>query len=128
MRRRLLLLCVALLSFSLLGMTRLHEKRTIRVGVYENAPKIFTVEDGTVSGFWADLISTIAREENWGIVWIHGTWEECLQRLANNEIDIMPDAGWSEPRSEIYTFSKETVLVSWARVYVPKGSTYRDHP
>ncbi len=123
MRRNLFVLVILLLSLSLMGLTRPQSQRLIRVGVYENAPKIYTESDGTVAGFWPDLIEYIAQKEGWKIVWVHGTWEESLSRLAANEIDIMPDMGWTTDRSQIYAFSTETVLVSWARLYVPQGSS-----
>ncbi len=126
-RRRKLLFCLSsiLLIFTFFlpaYPVKAQPERIIRVGYYENAPKIFTAEDGTVSGFWADLIRYIAVQERWQIEWVHGTWDEGLSRLANNEIDIMPDMGWSLERSQLYTLSNETVLVSWSRVYVPENS------
>lgn len=123
MRRKISLLVIVCISLSLMGWTQLRQTLTIRVGVYENAPKIYTSGDGSVSGFWPNIIYSIAEQERWKIVWVHGTWEECLERLELNEIDIMPDTGWSEERSKKFAFSTETVLISWARVYVPEGST-----
>ena len=35
---------------------------TIRIGIYENAPKIFTDKDGNATGFWAEITEYIARE------------------------------------------------------------------
>jgi ABC-type amino acid transport substrate-binding protein len=94
----------------------------IRVGVYENIPKIFTNEEGIVTGFWPDLIKYISAQENWQIEWVSGTWTQCLDRLKTGEINILSDTGWTEPRSREYAFSNETVLVSWSRLYVPKNS------
>lgn len=128
MRRNIFILVIALLSLSLMGLTKSQSMQVIRVGVYENAPKIYTASDGTVSGFWPDLIRYIAQKEGWKITWVHGTWEESLQRLLANEIDIMPDTGWTAERSQIFAFSTETVLVSWARLYVPTGSSIQTIP
>lgn len=121
MKRTIHSLILIFLSLNLVGWIQF-QRRVIRVGVYENAPKIFTEDDGSYSGFWPDLIDEIAKEEGWEIVWVYGSWEECLARLENNEIDMLPDVGWSEARSTKFAFSNETVLVSWARLYVPKGS------
>ena len=52
---------------------------------------------------------------------VHG--KKASSRLAANEIDIMPDVGWTTERAQIFAFSTETVLVSWARLYVPEGSS-----
>ncbi|RLB91433.1 MAG: hypothetical protein DRH26_08020, partial [Deltaproteobacteria bacterium] len=94
----------------------------IKVGAYENIPKIFTNEEGIVTGFWPDLVKYISAQEGWQIEWIPGTWMQCLKRLKTGEINILPDTGWTEPRSREYIFSNETVLVSWSRLYVPKDS------
>src|SRR5271157_5305 len=124
MRRTIPLLLFALLSLSQAGGTACAQQpRLIRIGVYENAPKIYTAADGTVSGFWPDLIRYIAGQEGWHIVWVHGTWEDGLTRLAANTIDMMPDTGWTEERSQAFAFSNETVLLSWSILYVPKGSS-----
>jgi PAS domain S-box-containing protein len=93
---------------------------TVRVGVYENQPKIFT-DQGKVSGFWPDIIGYIASIQGWQIEYVHGTWAECLARLENNEIDIMPDVAYTTERAQKYTFSQEAVYVSWSMVYTQAG-------
>jgi PAS domain S-box-containing protein len=123
MRRIFLILCLVFISLSLVGWTQRQQLRTIRVGVYENAPKIYTAADGTVTGFWPALINAIAQKEGWEIVWVPGTWEEGLDRLAKNKIDIMPDTGWTEERNQQFSFSTDTVLASWSNLYVTKGSS-----
>jgi len=94
----------------------------IKVGTYENYPKIFTGEDDTVAGLWADILQYICAKENWQLEWVSGTWAQGLKKLKTGEINIMPDTGWTEPRSRQYDFSRETVLVSWSRLYVPQDS------
>ncbi len=90
---------------------------TVRVGIYENEPKIFTDNEGNASGFWAEITEYIAQQEGWDIEWVHGSWDECLNMLANGEIDIMPDVAYTEARSLLYEFSKVSVLTSWSCVY-----------
>ena len=55
MRRFCLTLFVICVSFSLMGSMQPQTPRTIRLGVYENAPKIYTDNNGTVSGFWPEM-------------------------------------------------------------------------
>ena len=93
----------------------------LKVGLYENAPKIYTDADGQAAGFWPDLLRHIAAEEEWELVWVPGTWEEGLDRLEKGEIDIMPDVAWTEARNKRFDFSQETVLLNWSRLYVRKG-------
>ncbi len=118
----LLFLCLSLFYISLLVMPVLADDSiTLRVGIYENRPKIFTAPNGDAAGFWPEIIAYIAAEEGWEIEYVPGTWTECLDRLKNNEIAIMPDVAYTEERSELYAFSNETVYVSWSRVYTREG-------
>ncbi|MFO8132444.1 MAG: ATP-binding protein [Thermoplasmatota archaeon] len=98
------------------------ESTTVKVGVYDNPPKVFRDENGTYTGFWPLLLEYIADAEEWGIEWVWGTWSECQSRLDNGTIDIMVDVGVTEARAEQYAFSNETVLFSWSRLYAPEGA------
>jgi PAS domain S-box-containing protein len=122
-RRCFLLVILVLLGLFLSAWVPPQDKRVIRAGFYENPPKIYTNEEGVITGFWPEVLNYIATEEGWEIVWVPGTWDENLARLQAGEIDVMPDVGWTQARSEIYTFSEETVLTSWARLYVPPSSS-----
>ncbi|MBN1160842.1 MAG: transporter substrate-binding domain-containing protein [Dehalococcoidales bacterium] len=93
----------------------------VRVGIYDNQPKIFTDDNGNPAGFWPDLVRYIAQKEGWEIEWVHGTWTECMERLERNEIDMMPDVAYTEERDENFDFSQEPVYVSWSRIYSKEG-------
>ena len=89
----------------------------IRVGAYENRPKIYTDESGNLVGLFPDVLNYIAHKEGWRLKYVHGTWSQCLARLKKNEIDILVDVAFSEERARDYRFSHETFLVNWAAVY-----------
>jgi ABC-type amino acid transport substrate-binding protein len=98
--------CLVLLYASVFGVAVLaDDSRTVRVGLYENSPKIFTDEKGNASGFWPDIMEYIALEEGWEIEYLHGTWTQCLDMLEENEIDMMPDVAYTEERASLYDFS-----------------------
>lgn len=122
MSRKIIILLIAIINVFMVSAMQVSQRREIRVGAYDNAPKIYKNEEGEIVGFWPELMREIADRENWEIVWVHGTWEESLERLQNNEIDIMPDVGLTEERRERFVFSDETVFVSWARLYVKEDS------
>jgi PAS domain S-box-containing protein len=124
MKRYFLLVpCLVLLFTFIFGMAvSADDSKTVRVGIYENQPKIFTDDKGNASGFWPEILEYIASEENWTIVYVHGTWEQCLARLQNNEIDLMPDVAYTEGRASLYSFSSETVYTSWSGVYAREGT------
>ncbi|MBN1969438.1 MAG: response regulator, partial [Candidatus Delongbacteria bacterium] len=106
----------------LLTQTIFCQNRVVRIGVYENSPKVFTSKSGEPAGIFIDIIQEIAMKENWQIEFIHGTWGEGLDRLKNGEIDIMPDVAYSNERKLIYEFHDEPVLSDWFQVYVNKNS------
>ena len=121
-RHLILLLCLSLLYVSFFSLAVSADNSiTVKVGLYENSPKIFTDEKGNASGFWPPIIEYIASREGWEIEYVPGTWTECLTRLENNEIDIMPDVAYTEERGTLYDFSNEIVYVSWSRVYARRG-------
>ncbi|MCP4670719.1 MAG: PAS domain S-box protein [Desulfobacula sp.] len=95
---------------------------TIKVGAYENHPKIFKGENGDISGFWPDLLHYIAKKENWNIIYVSGTWKQGLERLKNKEIDIMPDVAFTKKRNKIFLFSQIPVLMSWSRIYIHENN------
>ena len=103
--------------------------REVRVGAYANPPKIDRLDDGTVTGFWADLVREIAAQEEWEITWVWGSWQEGLDRLRRGEIDMMTDVAYSPQRAKIYKFSEESVFLSWTRLYVREDNeTIREIP
>ena len=98
---------------------------TVRVGAYENPPKVFTTQSGQTAGFFPAILQAVAEEQGWDIVYVHGAWEECLERLESGEIDLMCDVAVSKDRKNRFSFSKEPVLTNWGAVYVRKGMPIR---
>lgn len=96
--------------------------RTLRVGVYQDHPLAFISEDGKVQGFYIDILDEIARQEGWHLIYIAGTWEECLRRLEAGEIDLLVAIAYRPDRVERYDFNQETVLTNWGQVYTAPGS------
>lgn len=84
----------------------------VRVGVYENPPKIFLDSQNKPSGFFIDILDEIAKNENWQMQYTFCEWNECLNKLQKNEIDIMPDVAFTVNRANDFSFNEEVVLVS----------------
>ena len=89
----------------------------LRVGVYENAPKVFKDESGNWVGFWPDIVQNIAGKEGWTIEYVEGSWNECLTRLQAGEIDIMIDVAFSKERNLLYDFNNISVFSNWGVIY-----------
>ncbi len=89
----------------------------VKVGTYDNEPKVFMDTSGKPRGIFVDIINEVASREGWELQYVPGTWEENLKRLAAGEIDIMPDVAYSEERALKYEYSKEAVLSDWFQVF-----------
>jgi PAS domain S-box-containing protein len=121
LRLSLILLTVLLCQIS----SAMAENQIVRVGVYENAPKIFTSDSGQPSGIFVDIIEYVAEREGWKLHYVPGTWGEGLDRLQRGEIDLMPDVVHTADREKIFDFHGVPVLSSWFQVYARKHSGIR---
>ncbi len=97
----------------------------VRIGVYENPPKIFLTEEGKPAGIFIDIIECIAQKEGWQIRYVPGAWGEGLDRLKKGEIDLMPDVAYTADREQTFDFHNTPVLSSWFQVYARKGLSIR---
>ncbi len=110
-----------LLFFSLIfSVFATSSSQSVRVGVYDNQPKVYQDDKGVDLGVYPDILNYIAARENWKLNYIHGTWEEGLRRLKKGEIDLMVDVAVSDERLKEFDFTKETVMGSWGAVCADK--------
>lgn len=96
------------------------EARTVRVGIYDNPPKVEMGDNGTPCGIFIDIIEYIAQREGWDIKYVQGTWDAGLTRLEKDSIDLMPDVALSDIRDLRFNFNQFSVLCSWLQVYCRK--------
>lgn len=89
----------------------------VRVGVYENEPKIFTNARGIPSGIFIDLLKAVAERENWQLTYVPCQWEDCLKKLEAGGIDLMPDVAYSDEREHSFDFHSTPALYSWSQAY-----------
>ncbi len=115
--RRVLVLLLTAVSWVITIVPSVGADVRLRVGVYQNAPKIFHDESGRVQGFWPDLIEAIAAKEEWAIEYVTCEWEKCLELLEKGDLDAMPDVAHSATRAVRFTFGKEVVFHSWSQLF-----------
>ncbi|WP_082954527.1 EAL domain-containing protein [Acidihalobacter prosperus] len=112
------LLFVCLLSLIAGGVSG--APRAVRVGVYQNPPKIF-LEHGRISGIFGDLLYAIADREGWTIEPVVCNWQQCLKMLRDGRIDLMPDVAYSALRAQTLGFGRVPALYSWSELYSNPG-------
>ncbi|MBN2436398.1 MAG: transporter substrate-binding domain-containing protein [Spirochaetes bacterium] len=114
---RVFLLFIALYSAGIMAQ---NVDRPLRVGLYNNYPKIYRDKNNEAKGVFPAILKEIADAEGWQIEYRFGTWDECLGMLERGEIDIMPDVAASEQRRKLYDFHQKPVLTSWGCIYTKK--------
>jgi diguanylate cyclase (GGDEF)-like protein len=121
-------ICALLLAVLLAGLLFVHRTPAapvVRVGIYENPPKIYTLSDGRPAGLFIDLLLPIAQDEHWTLHFVHCPWEQCLQKLRGHEIDLMPDVAFTEDRARSLDFPATAVAHAWSEVYARKSLAVR---
>ena len=99
------------------------QARDVRVGVYENPPKIYTDAKGAPKGFFIDVIEAIAQEEGWRLTYVPCVWDECVAKLERGDVDLMPDMAYSSDRRSQFSFNRVGVLQGWTDVVVASNRT-----
>jgi signal transduction histidine kinase len=121
MRRFGYLIICAILVVSIPGLLFASDK-TVKVGIYQNKPKVFIDSAGKPQGFFIDILNYIAAKEGWQLDYVAAAWEKNLEKLENAEIDLLLDTAESEGRAGLFDFNKEIIFSNWAIVYVQKDS------
>lgn len=94
--------------------------REVRVGLYQNSPKIYRNAEGEPDGLFIMLLEAIAEEEAWQINYVDCEWSECLNLLSKNAIDLMPDVAFTDERADRFDFHSTAVTHSWSEVWTRK--------
>ena len=97
------------------------DAQTFRVGVYDNGPMVFLDEEGEPRGFYIDLLGHVASTEGWGLSYVPGKRSDCLTKLREGTIDILPGIGLEAENGEYY-LTHAAVLSDWGQVYSGRAS------
>jgi len=92
------------------------------VGIYNFEPLAAVDENGQAEGLFIDVLNHIAQKESWAITYVPGSWNQCLERLKRNDIDLLSSAVYSEQRAQFFDFTNEFLFLDWGLVYKKKGS------
>jgi signal transduction histidine kinase len=106
-----------MVSVTLLGVGQLPAQPVLRVGGYQNPPKIDIDQQGRPVGFFAEVVEAIASDNQWRIEWQRGTWSELMAALEAGALDVMPDVARTEQRAQTFKFNEEVVLSNWSVFY-----------
>ncbi|WP_432696127.1 EAL domain-containing protein [Marinobacterium sp. YM272] len=95
-------------------------QQQVRVGVYENPPKL-RLADGKPSGIFGDILSSIAEREDWQLTAVPCAWEQCLNMLRKGQIELMPDVAATPERRHLFSFHQTPALLAWSQIFTRAG-------
>jgi PAS domain S-box-containing protein len=97
-------------------------RRTVRAGIYNFKPLVYSDPDGSPQGFFVTILNRVAEKENWDVQYVPGTWQEGLDRLKANQIDLLLCIGYTEERAKFLDFPRQFLVLDWGLVYKSKRS------
>jgi diguanylate cyclase (GGDEF)-like protein/PAS domain S-box-containing protein len=95
---------------------------SLRIGVYDNPPKIFFDASGGPAGILIDLLREVAGAERWQLEFVACDWNRCLEMLESGQLDLMPDVAVSSERIARFDFHDTPALLSWSQLYSRRGA------
>lgn len=122
--RRLSALFVCTLLLVLLPAPPVGATRPVRAGLEQNPPLSFIDEQGRPSGLLVDLLEHIAAAEGWRVSYVPDTFDRCLEKLGNGEIDLMVTIAYSKERAERFDFNRLDVVANWGVLYTAPGKSF----
>ncbi|MFO7602220.1 MAG: transporter substrate-binding domain-containing protein, partial [Gammaproteobacteria bacterium] len=93
------------------------EVMPLRIGVYDNSPKVYRDEQQRPAGMFIDLLQAMARVEGWQLQFVDCHWHDCLERLETGKIDLMPDVALTQERDRRFDFHTIPVTHSWSGIW-----------
>lgn len=89
------------------------KENKIKVGYFDFYGFNNTNPSGTKSGYNIEYLQRIAMYTGWEYEYIKGSWDECLQMLADGEIDLLGLVQKTDERLELYDYA-----------YIDSGTLY----
>lgn len=97
--------------------TSAEDRKSIRVGVFDNSPIVILHNNAEPEGIAIDVIRAIAAQEGWRLQYVPAAWDELLKLLDNGKIDLLVGIANSPERAQQYRFNRESLLGNWGMVY-----------
>ena len=120
--RMLLLFSLASLSITCWPSTVNAASRELRVASFPIKPLIYTDTDGATKGINADLLNQVARNNDWQLTYVEGSWNDGLQRARDKEVDLLTPVMYTEERDRYLDYTQKSYFTVWSAVYaLPKS-------
>lgn len=115
-RKKIFMLLIVLITISFLFSFSFASEK-LKVGYFDDYPLLFD-DNGKPVGFIVEILDEFAKNENYEIKYIYGTWAESLNRLKNGEIDLIGSVSQSEKRDVYFDFNENPLMMLWGTISV----------
>lgn len=120
---KIILVCIMLSMFSML-IPSFGEEKVLRVAGDNNYPPYeFVDEKGEFRGFAVDIMSAVGKEAGYKIEYLPMAWEDAINALENNQVDVIQCMSVTESREEKFAFT-DPILENSAALFVRAENTY----
>ncbi|WP_050636251.1 EAL domain-containing protein [Candidatus Stoquefichus sp. SB1] len=118
MRERLskLIIVVLLLIFCCFPQ-KIYALETIKVGFIDYKGFIEKSKTGVYSGYAVDYLNEISKYTQWEYRYVFDTWENCLEKLKNGDIDILCNAQYTAEREQYFDYSDLPIGNEYTIIY-----------
>ena len=104
------------------------EGHVIKVGYIEQGDFIHE-NNGVYTGYGVEYLDEVADITGWEYKYILDTWENCLEKLENGEIDLVCSAQYTEDRAEKFLYTNLPLGYEYTLLYADAESDiyYNDY-
>lgn len=96
---------------------------TLTVGISDMGPLLSTAPNGQLDGVLGNILSEIAHQEHWTLKTELCEWQDCVRKLRDAEIDLLPAVSLTAERTAVFDYHQTPILQTWSQVYVRPGET-----
>lgn len=90
---------------------------TLRVGYIDIEGFISEQEDGKYKGYGVEYLKEISKYTGWKYEYVFDTWENSLEKLENDEIDLVCMAQYTDERNKYFDYSKYPLGIESTIIY-----------
>lgn len=105
---KLSMLCLMLSVFVMLfsGYVYAADKRTVKVAFFPMDGYHIVNDDGSFDGMDVEYLEAVCEYANWQIEYVVcDSWEDALQRLSEQQVDLVGSAQYSYERAQLYQYA-----------------------
>lgn len=107
-----------LVIFSNIEIFSLEKDRNIKVGLYLYAPYYYKDKNNKITGYYHEFLDILSKDANISYEYVNVDIDSALEKLKNNEIDILLGLHYSEERFKELVYSQSYISLDNKKMYI----------